>query len=86
MQVNTFVVFVKLKTGLVIFNAPITFCVFVPIQLSLGAVHSLSSQKPATSKRNFHGCVENLLYNGLNLIDLAKHNDHQVTAIVSAFN
>ncbi|KAM7400115.1 hypothetical protein PAMA_004694 [Pampus argenteus] len=31
------------------------------------------------SKRNFHGCLENLLYNGLNLIELAKHKDHQVT-------
>ncbi|KAM7400104.1 hypothetical protein PAMA_004687 [Pampus argenteus] len=33
------------------------------------------------SKRNFHGCLENLLYNGLNLIERAKHKDHQVTVV-----
>uniref|UniRef100_A0A3Q0QTJ7 Contactin associated protein like 3 n=1 Tax=Amphilophus citrinellus TaxID=61819 RepID=A0A3Q0QTJ7_AMPCI len=31
-----------------------------------------------TSKRNFHGCLENLLYNGHNLIELAKNKDQQV--------
>uniref|UniRef100_A0A8C4HPW2 Contactin associated protein like 3 n=1 Tax=Dicentrarchus labrax TaxID=13489 RepID=A0A8C4HPW2_DICLA len=39
----------------------------------------LGSQKPAISRRNFHGCLENLLYNDLNLIELAKDKDHQVT-------
>uniref|UniRef100_A0A3B4WS01 Contactin-associated protein-like 4 n=1 Tax=Seriola lalandi dorsalis TaxID=1841481 RepID=A0A3B4WS01_SERLL len=39
---------------------------------------SLDSQKPVVSK-NFHGCLENLLYNGLNLIERAKHNNQQVT-------
>uniref|UniRef100_A0A3Q1K2B8 Contactin associated protein like 3 n=1 Tax=Anabas testudineus TaxID=64144 RepID=A0A3Q1K2B8_ANATE len=48
-------------------------------ELSVGAVQSLSPLKSAMSKGNFHGCLENLLYNGLNLIDLAKHNDRQVT-------
>uniref|UniRef100_A0A3B4ZVE3 Contactin-associated protein-like 4 n=1 Tax=Stegastes partitus TaxID=144197 RepID=A0A3B4ZVE3_9TELE len=38
----------------------------------------LDSQKPAISKRNFHGCLENLLHNGVNLIELVKNNDHQV--------
>ncbi|XP_041804234.1 contactin-associated protein-like 4 [Chelmon rostratus] len=47
-------------------------------QLSVGGVQDLSS--PDT-KRGFHGCLENLLYNGLNLIELAKHNDHQVTVV-----
>ncbi|XP_029905626.1 contactin-associated protein-like 4 [Myripristis murdjan] len=47
-------------------------------QLSLGAVQSHGFLKP---KRNFHGCLENLLYNGLNLIDLAKKNDHQVAVV-----
>ncbi|XP_071773431.2 contactin-associated protein-like 4 [Centroberyx gerrardi] len=50
-------------------------------QLSLGAVQSHGFQKPVLSKRNFHGCLENLIYNGLNLIDLAKQNDHQVTVV-----
>uniref|UniRef100_A0A3Q3X1B9 Uncharacterized protein n=1 Tax=Mola mola TaxID=94237 RepID=A0A3Q3X1B9_MOLML len=35
----------------------------------------------ASPKRSFHGCLENLLYNGLNLIELAKHNDQQVTVV-----
>ncbi|CAK6974784.1 contactin-associated protein-like 4 [Scomber scombrus] len=47
-------------------------------QLSIGAVHS---QKPAMSKRNFQGCLENLLYNDLNLIELAKNKDNQVTVM-----
>ncbi|XP_061587826.1 contactin-associated protein-like 4 isoform X1 [Cololabis saira] len=50
-------------------------------QLSVGTVQGLSSQKPFISQRNFHGCVENLLYNGLNLIDVAKHNNHKVTVV-----
>uniref|UniRef100_A0A8C4EYV8 Contactin associated protein like 3 n=1 Tax=Dicentrarchus labrax TaxID=13489 RepID=A0A8C4EYV8_DICLA len=48
-------------------------------QLSLGAVQSHGLQKPILSNRNFHGCLENLLYNDLNLIDLAKRNNHQVS-------
>uniref|UniRef100_A0A8D3A922 Contactin associated protein like 3 n=1 Tax=Scophthalmus maximus TaxID=52904 RepID=A0A8D3A922_SCOMX len=31
------------------------------------------------TSKNFHGCLENLLYNGLNLIERAKHEDQQVT-------
>ncbi|XP_041804256.1 contactin-associated protein-like 4 [Chelmon rostratus] len=50
-------------------------------QLTVGAVQSLRSQKPVVSNRNFHGCLENLLYNGLNLIQLVKHKDHQVTVM-----
>uniref|UniRef100_A0A3P9DC68 Contactin-associated protein-like 4 n=1 Tax=Maylandia zebra TaxID=106582 RepID=A0A3P9DC68_9CICH len=37
------------------------------------------SQKPVTSKKNFNGCLENLLYNGHNLIELAKNKKQQVT-------
>lgn len=55
------------------------FCV----QLSLGAVQSHGLQKPILSNKNFHGCLENLLYNDLNLIDLAKKNNHQVSVVVS---
>ncbi|XP_036941178.1 contactin-associated protein-like 4 isoform X1 [Acanthopagrus latus] len=47
-------------------------------QLSVGDVQDFGSQKP---KRSFHGCLENLLYNSLNLIELAKNNNHQVTAV-----
>uniref|UniRef100_A0A3B4ZV53 Contactin-associated protein-like 4 n=1 Tax=Stegastes partitus TaxID=144197 RepID=A0A3B4ZV53_9TELE len=52
-------------------------------QLSVGAVQRLDSQKPAISKRNFHGCLENLLHNGVNLIELVKNNDHQVAGNVT---
>uniref|UniRef100_A0AAQ6A5G9 Contactin associated protein like 3 n=1 Tax=Amphiprion ocellaris TaxID=80972 RepID=A0AAQ6A5G9_AMPOC len=45
------------------------------------AVQGFSSQKSLVSKRNFQGCLENLLYNGHNLIELARNNDHQVTVV-----
>uniref|UniRef100_A0A8C9ZUG3 Contactin associated protein like 3 n=1 Tax=Sander lucioperca TaxID=283035 RepID=A0A8C9ZUG3_SANLU len=48
----------------------------MPAEFSHWDIHS---QKPEVSKRNFHGCLENLLFNELNLIDLAKHKDHHVT-------
>ncbi|XP_045905677.1 contactin-associated protein-like 4 isoform X1 [Micropterus dolomieu] len=50
-------------------------------QLSLGAAQSHGLQKPILSNRNFHGCLENLLYNDLNLIDLAKKKNHQVSVV-----
>lgn len=53
------------------------------MQLCLGAVQSHGLQKPILSNRNFHGCLENLLYNDLKLIDLAKQNSPQVTVVVS---
>nr|XP_034368966.1 contactin-associated protein like 5-1 isoform X3 [Arvicanthis niloticus] len=35
--------------------------------------------KPGTFlKKNFHGCIENLYYNGVNIIDLAKRRKHQI--------
>ncbi|XP_024117188.1 contactin-associated protein-like 4 isoform X2 [Oryzias melastigma] len=48
-------------------------------ELRVGSVDGLTSQRPAISKRNFHGCLENLLYNNLHLIELAKQKDHRVT-------
>ncbi|XP_047446526.1 contactin-associated protein-like 4 isoform X2 [Mugil cephalus] len=50
-------------------------------QLSMGTVQGLGSQRPVVSKRNFHGCIENLIYNNHKLIELAKHNNHQVTVV-----
>ncbi|XP_034737692.1 contactin-associated protein-like 4 isoform X2 [Etheostoma cragini] len=50
-------------------------------QLSLGAVQGHGLQKPILSNKNFHGCLENLLYNNLNLIHLAKHKNHQVSVV-----
>ncbi|XP_061680126.1 contactin-associated protein-like 4 isoform X2 [Syngnathoides biaculeatus] len=48
--------------------------------LSLGAVHS-PERKSKPHKKNFNGCVENLHYNDLNLIDMAKKNNPQVTVV-----
>uniref|UniRef100_A0A673CRI7 Contactin associated protein like 3 n=1 Tax=Sphaeramia orbicularis TaxID=375764 RepID=A0A673CRI7_9TELE len=52
-------------------------------QLSLGAVQGHGLQKPILSNRNLSGCLENLFYNNLNLIDLAKQKSHQVTGNVT---
>lgn len=59
-------------------------CIFLFVKLSLGAVQAHGLQEPILSSRNFHGCLENLIYNDLNLIDLAKNNNHQVSVLVSA--
>uniref|UniRef100_A0A671YSU0 Contactin-associated protein-like 4 n=1 Tax=Sparus aurata TaxID=8175 RepID=A0A671YSU0_SPAAU len=48
----------------------------VPAELSHWDIH-----QPILSNRNFHGCLENLLYNDLNLLYLAKKNNHQVSAV-----
>ncbi|XP_058513000.1 contactin-associated protein-like 5 [Ochotona princeps] len=38
--------------------------------------------KPGTFlKKNFHGCIENLYYNGVNIIDLAKRRKHQISTV-----
>ncbi|XP_047229726.1 contactin-associated protein-like 4 [Girardinichthys multiradiatus] len=49
--------------------------------LGVAAVQSHGLQTPILPNRNFHGCLENLLYNDLNLIKLAKQNSPQVTAV-----
>nr|XP_033956820.1 contactin-associated protein-like 4 [Pseudochaenichthys georgianus] len=46
-------------------------------QMSVGADQFLGSQR--SINRHFHGCLENLEYNGVNLIDLAKQRDQRVT-------
>uniref|UniRef100_A0A669DGA3 Contactin associated protein like 3 n=1 Tax=Oreochromis niloticus TaxID=8128 RepID=A0A669DGA3_ORENI len=46
----------------------------IPAELSHWHIHT----KPILSNRNFHGCLENLLYSDINLIDLAKHSSPQV--------
>uniref|UniRef100_A0A4W6DUX9 Contactin associated protein like 3 n=1 Tax=Lates calcarifer TaxID=8187 RepID=A0A4W6DUX9_LATCA len=43
----------------------------------------LSSLGSVRSNRNFYGCLENLVYNGVNLVDLAKQRDQRVTTKVS---
>ncbi|XP_075878400.1 contactin-associated protein-like 4 isoform X2 [Nelusetta ayraudi] len=50
-------------------------------QMSVGSVQSVGAHRPPASRRNFSGCLENLLYNSHSLIQLAKHKDLQVTAV-----
>ncbi|KAM3605321.1 uncharacterized protein V6R79_023831 [Siganus canaliculatus] len=59
---------------------PAEFSHWIIEQLRVGAVQNLGSQKPVVSKNHFDGCIENLLYNNLNLIELIKQKDAQVTA------
>ncbi|KAM9762601.1 contactin-associated protein-like 4 [Menidia menidia] len=49
--------------------------------LSLAAVQTHGLQKPILPNRNFHGCLENLLYSDLNLIELAKKNSPQANVV-----
>lgn len=55
---------------------------FLSAQMSVGTNHSFGSQRSARAHGGFHGCLENLYYNGLNLIDLAKRKVQQVTLMV----
>ncbi len=56
---------------------------FFPVQMSVGADQGLSSWRSVGSHRNFHGCLENLVYNGVSLVDLAKQKDQRVTVKVN---
>ncbi|GAB1285337.1 Contactin-associated protein-like 5-2 [Apodemus speciosus] len=48
--------------------------------LSFGGIPVPS--KPGTFlKKNFHGCIENLYYNAVNIIDLAKRRKHQIYSV-----
>lgn len=55
---------------------------FSTTQMSVGANHVFGSQWSAASNGGFYGCLENLSYNGINLIDLAKRKVPQVTVKV----
>uniref|UniRef100_Q0V8T8-2 Isoform 2 of Contactin-associated protein like 5-2 n=1 Tax=Mus musculus TaxID=10090 RepID=Q0V8T8-2 len=49
----------------------------IDYELSFGGIPVPS--KPGTFlKKNFQGCIENLYYNGVNIIDLAKRRKHQI--------
>eukprot|EP00073_Rattus_norvegicus_P052063 XP_017454447.1 PREDICTED: contactin-associated protein like 5-2 isoform X2 [Rattus norvegicus] len=52
----------------------------IDYELSFGGIPVPS--KPGTFvKKNFHGCIENLYYNGVNIIDLAKRRKHQIYSV-----
>lgn len=59
---------------------------FSTAQMSVGANHVLGHQRSVGSYGGFHGCLENLNYNGLNLIDLAKRKAPQVTVKVMSLD
>ncbi|OXB81628.1 UNVERIFIED_CONTAM: hypothetical protein H355_008790, partial [Colinus virginianus] len=43
--------------------------------------------KPGTFQRkNFHGCIENLYYNGVNIIDLAKRRKPQIYTVLMPYS
>uniref|UniRef100_A0A3B4AUL2 Laminin G domain-containing protein n=1 Tax=Periophthalmus magnuspinnatus TaxID=409849 RepID=A0A3B4AUL2_9GOBI len=56
----------------------------VHLPLSVGSAQTPGLQRPVLSNRNLSGCLENLIYNNLNLIELAKKNNQQVHMLVSA--
>lgn len=60
-----------------------TFSCRFSSQMSVGADLSLGSWRSVGSNRNFHGCLENLLYNGVSLVELAKQRDQRVTEKVN---
>lgn len=47
--------------------------------MSVGAKRALDSPHD-----RFHGCLENLLYNGVDLVELARQRDQRVTAQVNS--
>ncbi|XP_037537324.1 contactin-associated protein-like 4 [Nematolebias whitei] len=58
-----------------------TEAVQIPEEFSLWAVEQMSvgaAQNSAISKKNFQGCLENLLFNSINLIELTKHRNQRV--------
>uniref|UniRef100_A0AAX7T2F2 Contactin associated protein like 3 n=1 Tax=Astatotilapia calliptera TaxID=8154 RepID=A0AAX7T2F2_ASTCA len=48
------------------------------LQVQIPADLSGQLSVPTSLRGNFHGCLENLLYSDINLIDLAKHGSSQV--------
>uniref|UniRef100_A0A8C9YMY6 Contactin associated protein like 3 n=1 Tax=Sander lucioperca TaxID=283035 RepID=A0A8C9YMY6_SANLU len=63
-----------------------THQVHIPAEVKSGDISGGNGpipEKPILSNKNFHGCLENLLYNDLNLIHLAKEKNHQVSVVVS---
>ncbi|XP_053555934.1 contactin-associated protein-like 4 [Bombina bombina] len=49
----------------------------IDYELSFGGI-PLQGKSSTLLQRNFHGCFENLYYNGINIIDLAKRNKPQI--------
>lgn len=67
------------------------FCVYVCVflcvclslfKLSFGGI-PLPGKPGTFLHENFHGCIENLNYNGVNVIDMAKRRKPQIYTVVS---
>ncbi|GLD69632.1 contactin-associated protein-like 4, partial [Lates japonicus] len=58
---------------------PLRFTHWDHDQMSVGADQGLGSLRSVGSNRNFYGCLENLVYNGVNLVNLAEQRDQRVT-------
>lgn len=52
------------------------------VQLSFGGI-PLPGKPGTFLRKNFHGCMENLYYNTINIIDLAKRRKPQIHSVVS---
>ncbi|KAM8855889.1 contactin-associated protein-like 5 isoform 2-T2 [Spinachia spinachia] len=52
----------------------------VDYELSFGGI-PLPGKPGTFLRKNFHGCVENLYYNGINIIDLAKRRKPQIHSV-----
>uniref|UniRef100_A0A8B9JZL7 Contactin associated protein like 3 n=1 Tax=Astyanax mexicanus TaxID=7994 RepID=A0A8B9JZL7_ASTMX len=73
--------FLHLRKGSVSHDSSYFCClklVTVCVCISFGGVSAVGAQRDH-SKRNFHGCLENLLYNGVNVVELAK--EKKVSAV-----
>ncbi|XP_056304538.1 contactin-associated protein-like 5 [Danio aesculapii] len=57
----------------------------VDYELSFGGI-PLPGKPGTFLRKNFHGCMENLYYNGVNIIDLAKRRKPQIYSVVSMEN
>uniref|UniRef100_H3ADF6 Contactin associated protein family member 5 n=1 Tax=Latimeria chalumnae TaxID=7897 RepID=H3ADF6_LATCH len=52
----------------------------IDYELSFGGI-PVPGKPGAFLKKNFHGCIENLYYNGINIIDLAKRRKPQIYTV-----
>uniref|UniRef100_A0A8C6UW57 Contactin associated protein-like 5a n=1 Tax=Neogobius melanostomus TaxID=47308 RepID=A0A8C6UW57_9GOBI len=64
------------------FNKQVNLTVDVDYELSFGGI-PLPGKPGTFLRKNFHGCIENLYYNGINIIDLAKRRKPQIYSVVS---
>ncbi|MEQ2234192.1 Contactin-associated protein-like 5 [Ilyodon furcidens] len=56
----------------------------VDYELSFGGI-PLPGKPGTFLRKNFHGCIENLYYNGINIIDLAKRRKLQIHSVNEFF-